>query len=94
LLDALLLTLNDQPLLLAIVLFGATFVVEDVATIAAGLFVARTGTDPFAASSLGRQLAISLSTRWGAGALGLTLARSFAPAAMSSALNAGLLAEC
>jgi membrane protein DedA with SNARE-associated domain len=73
LLDALLLTLNDQPLLLAIVLFGATFVVEDVATIAAGLFVARTGTDPFAAVSgviLGTavgDLALYALGRWGAG---------------------------
>jgi membrane protein DedA with SNARE-associated domain len=73
LLDALLVTLSDQPLLMAIVLFGATFVVEDVATIAGGIFVARTGADPFAAVSaviLGTavgDLALYALGRWGAG---------------------------
>ncbi len=73
LLDALLLSLINQPLLLAIVLFGATFVVEDVATIAAGVLMARTGADPVAALSsviLGTamgDLALYTLGRWGGG---------------------------
>jgi membrane protein DedA with SNARE-associated domain len=42
----LLLTLGQQPILLAVLLFAATFVVEDGATIAAGVMVAQTGIDP------------------------------------------------
>jgi membrane protein DedA with SNARE-associated domain len=45
----LLLTLSQQPLLFGLTLFAATFVAEDVATIAAGVLVSQTGADPFAA---------------------------------------------
>ncbi len=48
-LNDLLLTLCQQPLLLGLTLFAATFVAEDVATIAAGVLVSQTGADPFAA---------------------------------------------
>lgn len=71
-LDASLLTLVEQPLLLAIALFGATFVAEDVVTIAAGLLVARTGADPIAALAaviLGTatgDIALYAFGRWGA----------------------------
>lgn len=60
-------------MLLAIVLFGATFIVEDLATIAAGVLVARTDADPIAALSaviLGTaigDLALYALGRWGAG---------------------------
>ena len=69
----LLLSLSDQPLLLGLTLFGATFVAEDVATIAAGVLVAKTGADPVAALSgviLGTavgDLALYALGRWGAG---------------------------
>ena len=42
----LLTTIASEPLWLALALFTATFVVEDLATIAAGIVVARTGADP------------------------------------------------
>ena len=45
----LLLTLSQQPLLLGLTLFAATFVAEDVATIAAGVLVSQTSADFFAA---------------------------------------------
>ncbi|MVZ96145.1 hypothetical protein EUU23_00320 [Sphingorhabdus sp. IMCC26285] len=67
----LLLSLSQQPLLLGLTLFAATFVAEDVATVAAGVLVARTGADPFAALSaviLGTavgDLALYLLGRWG-----------------------------
>lgn len=67
----LLLTLSQQPLLLGLTLFAATFVAEDVATIAAGVLVSQTGADPFAALSgviLGTaigDLALYALGRWG-----------------------------
>jgi membrane protein DedA with SNARE-associated domain len=66
------LTLSDHPLLLATALFFATFVVEDVATIGAGVLVAQTGADPVAAVSgliIGTafgDLALYAFGRWGA----------------------------
>ncbi len=45
----LLLTLSQQPLLLGLTLFAATFVAEDLATIAGGVLVSQTGADPVAA---------------------------------------------
>lgn len=45
----LLISLSQQPLLLGLTLFAATFVAEDVATIAAGVLVSQTGADLFAA---------------------------------------------
>lgn len=69
----LLLTLAQQPLLLALTLFAATFVLEDVATIAAGVLVAQSGADPAAALAgviLGTavgDLALYATGRWGAG---------------------------
>lgn len=63
---------SDQPLLLGLALFGATFIAEDVATVAAGVIVARTGADPVAAVSgviLGTaagDLALYALGRWGA----------------------------
>jgi membrane protein DedA with SNARE-associated domain len=65
--------LSDQQLLLALSLFGATFVAEDAATVAAGVLVARTGVDPIAAVSaviLGTatgDLALYGFGRWGKG---------------------------
>ena len=67
----LLLSLSQQPLLLGLTLFAATFVAEDVATVAAGVLVARTGADPFAALSgvvLGTaisDIALYALGRWG-----------------------------
>ncbi len=61
----------DQPLLLAILLFGATFIAEDVATIAAGVLVARLDASPVAALAgviLGTAIgdaALFLTGRWG-----------------------------
>lgn len=67
----LLFLLNQHPLLLGLVLFFATFIVEDVATIAAGILVARTGADPVAAltgvilgTAIG-DLALYALGRWG-----------------------------
>lgn len=71
-LGELLLLLSQQPLLLGLTLFAATFIAEDVATIAAGVIVARTGADPFAALSgviLGTaigDIALYVLGRWGA----------------------------
>lgn len=69
----LLLSLSQQPLLLALTLFAATFVAEDIATIAAGVLVAQTGADPFAAltgvilgTAIG-DLALYALGRWGGG---------------------------
>ena len=67
----LLLLLSQQPLLLGLTLFAATFVAEDVATIAAGVLVSQTGADAFAALSgviLGTaigDLALYALGRWG-----------------------------
>ncbi len=67
----LLLLLSQHPLLLGLTLFFATFIVEDVATIAAGVFVAQTGADPVAAltgvilgTAIG-DLALYALGRWG-----------------------------
>lgn len=71
--DDYLITLSSQPLLLGLALFGATFVAEDAATVAAGVLVARAGIDPVAALSgliLGTavgDLALYALGRWGAG---------------------------
>lgn len=65
--------ISGQPLLLAAMLFAATFVLEDAATIAAGLLVARSGADPTLALSaviLGTaagDMALYAIGRWGAG---------------------------
>lgn len=67
----LLMSLSQQPLLLGLTLFAATFVAEDVATVAAGVLVAQTGADPFAALSaviLGTaigDIALYVVGRWG-----------------------------
>ena len=67
-----LLALGQQPLLLALALFAATFVAEDAATIAAGVLIAQTGIDPLpalAAVVLGTatgDLALYALGRWGA----------------------------
>lgn len=67
----LLISLSQQPLLLGLTLFVATFIAEDVATVAAGVLVAQTGADPFAALSaviLGTaigDLALYVLGRWG-----------------------------
>jgi membrane protein DedA with SNARE-associated domain len=65
--------LASDPLLLAIALFAATFVAEDAATIAAGVLVGSTGTDPYLAlgavvlgTAIG-DLALYGAGRWGAG---------------------------
>jgi membrane protein DedA with SNARE-associated domain len=69
---ALISTFSDQPLLLGLTLFGATFIVEDVATVAAGVLVARTGADPVAAvlgvilGTAAGDLALYALGRWGA----------------------------
>ncbi len=61
----------SDELLLALALFGATFVAEDVATVAAGILVARSGADPVAALAgviLGTavgDLALYALGRWG-----------------------------
>ncbi len=74
-----LLAVADQPLLLAILLFGATFIAEDVATIAAGVLVARLDASPVAALAgviLGTAIgdaALFLTGRWGSNS---TLGRS------------------
>jgi membrane protein DedA with SNARE-associated domain len=67
----LLLLLSQHPLLLGLTLFFATFIVEDVATIAAGILVAQTGADPVAAligvilgTAIG-DLALYALGRWG-----------------------------
>lgn len=66
-----LLAAADQPLLLATLLFGATFIAEDVATIAAGVLVARLNASPVAALTgviLGTAIgdaALFLTGRWG-----------------------------
>ena len=68
----LLLTLGQQPLLLAALLFAATFVAEDVATIAAGVLVAQTGIDPLPAvaavviGTAAGDIALYGLGRWGA----------------------------
>lgn len=62
----------DNPFLLAIILFGATFVAEDIATIAAGVLVGQLGASSIAALSgviLGTALgdiALFMIGRWGA----------------------------
>jgi membrane protein DedA with SNARE-associated domain len=67
----LLLSISQQPLLLGLTLFAATFVAEDVATVAAGVLVARSGADPFVALSgviLGTaigDIALYVLGRWG-----------------------------
>lgn len=68
----LLLSFSQQPLLLGLTLFAATFVAEDVATVAAGILVARSGADPFAAlagvilgTAIG-DIALYALGRWGA----------------------------
>ena len=67
----LLLTLTQQPLLLGLTLFAATFVAEDVATIAAGVLVSQAGADLYVALSgviLGTavgDLALYAFGRWG-----------------------------
>ena len=71
-LTALLIAVADQPIVLAIALFVATFIVEDLATICAGLLVTRTGADPvltLCAVILGTavgDLALFALGRWGA----------------------------
>ena len=71
-LPALLVLVADQPIVLAMTLFAATFIAEDLATIAAGMLVTRTGADPVAALSaviLGTavgDLALFALGRWGA----------------------------
>lgn len=67
----LLFMLSQHPLLLGLTLFFATFIVEDVATIAAGILVAQTGADPVAAltgvilgTAIG-DLALHALGRWG-----------------------------
>jgi len=68
----LLFTLGQQPFLLAALLFAATFVLEDVATIAAGVMVAQTGIDPLPAlaavviGTAAGDLALYGLGRWGA----------------------------
>jgi membrane protein DedA with SNARE-associated domain len=72
-LSALIASFSDQPLLLGLALFGATFIAEDVATVAAGVLVARTGADPVAAvagvilGTAAGDLALYGLGRWGAG---------------------------
>lgn len=62
----------DNPLLLAVILFGATFVAEDIATIAAGVLVGQLGASSIAALSgviLGTafgDIALFMVGRWGA----------------------------
>lgn len=62
----------DNPILLAIVLFGATFIAEDLATIAAGIVVAQVDASPVAALTgviLGTavgDIALYAFGRWGA----------------------------
>jgi membrane protein DedA with SNARE-associated domain len=71
-----------DPLLLAIALFAATFVAEDAATIAAGVLIGSTGSDPYLAlgavilgTAIG-DLALYGAGRWGAGtAFGARLRR-------------------
>lgn len=46
-----LVAIAGDPLLLALALFAATFIAEDAATIAAGILVGATGTDPYVALS-------------------------------------------
>jgi membrane protein DedA with SNARE-associated domain len=64
--------LAGDPLLLAVALFVATLVAEDVATIAAGVLVGSTGSDPYLAlgavicgTAIG-DLALYGAGRWGA----------------------------
>jgi membrane protein DedA with SNARE-associated domain len=72
----------SNPLLLAVALFAATFVAEDAATIAAGVFVGSAGGDPYlalgaviAGTAIG-DLALYGAGRWGAGtAFGAKLRR-------------------
>lgn len=62
----------DHPFLLAIVLFGATFVAEDIATITAGVLVGQLGASSIAALAgviLGTafgDIALFIIGRWGA----------------------------
>lgn len=64
---------QQQPWLLGLALFAATFIAEDLATIAAGVLVAQTPADPIIAVSaviLGTatgDLALYAAGRWGAG---------------------------
>ena len=64
---------QQQPWLLGLALFAATFIAEDLATIAAGVLVAQTPADPViavAAVILGTatgDLALYAAGRWGAG---------------------------
>ena len=62
----------DNPLLLALFLFVATFIAEDLATIAAGVVVAQLGSSPAAAltgvifgTAIG-DIALFMTGRWGA----------------------------
>lgn len=67
----LLLSFSQQPLMLGLFLFAATFVAEDLATVAAGILVSQSGADPVAALSgviLGTavgDLALYAFGRWG-----------------------------
>ncbi|MEY2928118.1 MAG: hypothetical protein RL367_2595 [Pseudomonadota bacterium] len=68
----LLVSVSQQPFLLGLTLFAATFVAEDAASVAAGVLVARTGADPVAAlagiilgTAMG-DLALYALGRWGA----------------------------
>jgi membrane protein DedA with SNARE-associated domain len=69
----LLVTLSAEPLLLALALFAATFVLEDAATVAAGLLTAQTGADWSVAllavivGTMVGDLALYATGRWGAG---------------------------
>lgn len=65
-------TFSGEPLLLALVLFAATFIAEDAATIGAGILVGTTGADPHLAlgaviigTALG-DLSLYGFGRWGA----------------------------
>jgi membrane protein DedA with SNARE-associated domain len=67
-----LVALAGDPLLLALLLFAATFIAEDAATIAAGILVGTTGSDPYLAlgaviigTALG-DLSLYGFGRWGA----------------------------
>jgi membrane protein DedA with SNARE-associated domain len=69
----LLVALSAEPLLLALALFAATFVLEDAATVAAGLLTAQTGADWSVAlpavivGTMVGDLSLYATGRWGAG---------------------------
>jgi membrane protein DedA with SNARE-associated domain len=71
-LSALIAAVSGHPFLLGAILFGATFVAEDIATIAAGVAVARLNVSPVAAlvgvilgTAIG-DVALYAAGRWGA----------------------------